>query len=248
MKRLVVGLALLAVACSGTTPSSPSSSETLGSVAPAVAPVPEAEPPKVEPNPPAPGANATTPQYTLTGPRGCVSAGTDPMTWVLTVTDAGPRPFHLVTMTPADDAPGCEATVKRHANGLAMSGVTHYAPQTSGQTTFIFDPKRYNCGRVQVDISMIDSTGKDTLVLGMLVNYGTTCAPPPVIPPSSVCTPAAQAGVANAPVNFSSTGTSTVYTWSAPGGTPASGTGPAFTTSFPGAPSTSTTYSVDAHD
>ena len=250
MRRLLIGLSLFAVACSGGSPTGPSSS-IRGSGATAVQPEgppagTESETPSVDPKPPAPGANAATPQYVLTGPRGCVTAGTDLMQWVLNMTDAGPSALRFETMTPSDGHPGCEATIKTPRNRLDVSGVTNYTAHSSGTTTFTFDPRLYNCGRVQVDVSMFDHTGKETFVLGMIVNYGTVCAPPPPPPPPQigmVCAPASVQGTAGVPITFSVTGGSAPYTWAAPGGSPASGTGTTFTSTFPASP-TGATHTV----
>ena len=210
--------------------------------------------PTVDPTPPAPGAAASVPQYSLTGARGCVTAGTDIMQWVLSMTDAGPRALRFQSMTPSDGLPGCDATIANPRNRLQISGVTNYTAHSSGQTTFTFDPRMYTCGRVQVDVSMFDDTGKEFLVLGMIVNYGTICAPTPPPPPpppigSIVCTPPSQTGSGGVPVSFAATGGS-AYTWEAPGGTPAAGSGSTFTTVYPtttsGAVHTVTVRSGDA--
>jgi hypothetical protein len=99
--------------------------------------------PTVDPTPGGPGNTATVPQFTFNGPRSpqnCFTAGTDPMQWVLNVTDAGPRALHLIALAHQDDTPGCEATAKNPRARVAMSGVTDYTPHSVGQTTFTFDP------------------------------------------------------------------------------------------------------------
>jgi hypothetical protein len=162
------------------------------------------------------------------------------MQWVLTVTDAGPNALRFITMNPSDGQPGCEATTANPRDYIQTSGVLTYTPHSSGVTTFTFDPKKYNCGRVQVDVSIVDSTGRETLILGMMVNYGTVCAPQPQ---PVVCVPPSQAGVGGVPVPFSATGGSSPYTWSAPTGTPSTGSGTTFSSTFPSS-STTTTHSV----
>lgn len=239
MKRLFagfVGLALFTVGCSGTTPSSPSgvtSAASQASAPPASGAGPSS--PSVDPTPGGPAANATAPQYTLTGPRSlnnCFTAGTDPMQWILNVTDAGPRHLRFVALAHQDDTPGCDATTKNPRARLDVTGVTDYTPHSSGQTVFTFNPRMYNCGRVQVDVSIFDAAGNEILLIVAVLNYGTQCEP------QLVCTPPSGTTPLGLPYTFTATGGNGTYTWStvpASGGTPASGSGATFTQ----------TYSVD---
>lgn len=236
MKRLLVGLALFAAACSGQSPSAPSGTSTsaIGVQAPASpASGSGASVPTVDPTPGGPSNTATVPQFTFNGPRSpqnCFTAGTDPMQWVLNVTDAGPRALHLIALAHQDDTPGCEATAKNPRSRVVVTGVTDYTPHSVGQTTFTFDPKMYNCGRVQVDVSIFDSNGNEILVLGTVINYGSQCTPPP--PNSLVCAPSAQNGLINTPFAFTATGGNGTYSWSSPSGTPLSGAGASYTTQY----------------
>jgi hypothetical protein len=109
--------------------------------------------------------------------------------------------------------------------------VSDYTPHSSGQTTFTFDPKMYNCGRVQVDVSIFDAAGNEILIVGVVINYGSTCAPPTS---ALVCQPPAQNAIVGEPVSFTASGGTGAYSWSASSGSPASGTGSGFTTSYAG--------------
>jgi hypothetical protein len=151
------------------------------------------------------------------------------MQWVLNVTDAGPSALRFVALAHHDDTPGCDATVRNPRSRIELGGVTAYTPHSSGQTTFTFDPRMYTCGRVQVDVSIFDAVGNEILVVGVVINYGTTCAPPPV---SLVCTPPSQQPAIGQPVSFSATGGNGAFSWSAPNGSPAAGGGAAFTTVY----------------
>ncbi len=235
MKRLLIGLALFGSACTGSMPTLPSSSTenrqtTQAPAEPAAGPATAT--PTVDPSPGPPGANASVPQFTLSGPRdplNCFTAGTSPMQWVLNVTDAGPRALRFVALAHQDDTPGCGATSKNPRARIEMSGVTEYTPHSSGQTVFTFDPKLYSCGRVQVDVSIFDAAGNEILVVGVVINYGTQCTPPPS---SLICVPPAQTVLIGQPANFSATGGTGTYSWSTPSGAPVSGSGSAFMTTY----------------
>ncbi len=237
MKRLLIGLSLMTVACSGSLPTAPSGSRSGSQTVQATADpsgVPAVNEPTVDPTPPAPGANAGSPQYTLSGPRdpfNCFTAGTNPMQWILNMTDAGPSALRFIAMASHDDTPGCAATEKNPRTRVALGGVSDYTPHSSGQTTFTFDPKIYNCGRVQVDVSIFDAAGNEILIVGVVINYGSTCAPPTS---ALVCQPPAQNAIVGQPVSFTASGGTGAYSWSAPSGSPASGTGSGFTTSYAG--------------
>lgn len=235
MKRLLVCLALLVTACSGSTPTEPTGSP-LGQVStpatPAAAPTPA--PPAVEPSPGA-TADALVPLFTLSGPtapNNCYTAGTDLMRWMLNVSDAGPRHLRFVALAHHDGAPGCEAALQNPRARVEVSGVTDYTPHSSGQTTFTFNPRMYNCGRVQVDVSIFDSAGNEILLIVAMLNYGTTCAPPPN---ALVCTPPSGTTPLGLPYTFTATGGTGSYAWStvpAAGGTPATGSGSTFTQTY----------------
>ncbi len=235
MKRILISLSLFAAACSGSLPTSPSGSTsgsqtTQTSAEPVAGSV--AGTPTVEPAPGGPTANAPVPQFTLSGPRdplNCFTAGTSPMQWVLNVTDAGPSALRFVALAHQDDTPGCGATVKNPRSRLDISGVTAHTPHSSGQTIFAFNPKMYSCGRVQVDVSIFDAAGNEILIVGVVINYGTQCTPPPS---SLTCVPPSQTVLIGQPANLSATGGTGTYSWSTPNGAPASGNGAAFTTTY----------------
>jgi hypothetical protein len=237
VKRLLIGLSLMTVACSGSLPTAPSGSSGAGQSVQATADPsgnPAVSEPTVDPVPPVPGANAPAPQFTVSGPRdamNCFTAGANAMQWILNMTDAGPSALRFIAMASHDDTPGCAAAEKNPRSRVALGGVSDYTPHSSGQTTFTFDPKMYNCGRVQVDVSIFDAAGNEILIVGVVINYGATCAPPTT---SLVCQPPAQSPLVDQPVSFTATGGTGAYTWSAPSGSPPSGSGSAFTTSYAG--------------
>ncbi|MBM3770208.1 MAG: hypothetical protein FJW27_02785 [Acidimicrobiia bacterium] len=84
-----------------------------------------------------------------------------------------------------------------------------------------------------MDVSIFDAQGRETLIVGMVVDYKTACAPPPPPPPSSPlqCTPSGQTAALNQAVNLSATGGTGVYEWSSVG-TPSRATGRTYSTAF----------------
>ena len=162
--------------------------------------------PTVDPVPPVPGANAPAPRFTVSGPRdsmNCFTAGANAMQWILNIRDAGPSALRFIAMASHDDTPGCAATERNPCTRVALGGVSDYTPHSSGQTTFTFDPKMYNCGRVQVDVSIFDAAGNEILIVGVVINYGATCAPPTA---PLVCQPPAQSALVDQPVSFTAYG------------------------------------------
>ncbi|MGE3510679.1 MAG: hypothetical protein AB7N65_17540, partial [Vicinamibacterales bacterium] len=249
MKRLVVGLALFAAACSGTTPSSPSGSASTGA-APQATATPAggtgASGSAVDPTPGGPSANAVVPQFTVTGPDrfDCTTNTTEPTQWLLNVTDAGPRHLRFVALAHQDETPGCGATTKNPRTRIEVSGVTDYTPHSSGQTTFRFLPTMYDCGRVQVDVSIFDAAGNEILVLAKMFDYGRQCE----VRTRPICTPSPSnpaQPLPGVPLTFtvSNPQSGQTYSWSAPGATPSSGTGTSFTTQY-NSPTPATIYEI----
>ena len=234
MKRLLVGIALFAAACTGTSPTAPSGTQSsvVASQTPATPVSGTGSGPTVDPTPGGPNNNAAVPQFSLSGPRNnnnCFTSATDAMQWILNVTDAGPRALHLIALVSQDDTPGCDATAKNPRARIDMSGVTDYTPHSTGTTTFTFNPRMYNCGRVQVDVSIFDSTGAEILIIGTVINYGSQCTNPNPL----ICSPGTvQSGPAGSTFNFTATGGNGTYTWSSPGGLPTSGSGVNYTSQF----------------
>lgn len=236
MKRLLVGFALIAAACGGSSPTAPTRND--GSVSAAVAPAPPAPAlpdsgPSVDPTPPVPGANSPVPVYTFSGPRNlsnCFTNATDMMQWILNVADAGPRYLRFQALALHEGTPGCEGAYKNPRARVEVTGVTDYTPHSSGQTVFTFNPRMYDCGRVQVDVSIFDAAGNEILILGTVINYGTVCTPPP--PNTLVCTTVTSNPQINVPVTYSATGGTGSYSWSTPGGTPTSGSGSTYSSSY----------------
>lgn len=234
VRRLLAGSILCLAACSANHPGSPSrevqseGADLSGSAPAELAPV-DGTP--VDPTAPERAA-AVAPEFSFDGPQhpaNCFKAGTDPMQWRLTVTDAGPSPLRFVALAHHDEIPGCNPTEKNPRPRITVSGTKEYAPHTSGQTAFTFDPRLYACGRVQVDVSIFDATGRETLMLGTVVDYGTPCDPP------LACAPAFGSAPLNQPYAFRATGGTGHYTWStvpASGAVPPTGTGAAFRQSY----------------
>lgn len=231
---------LTTVACSGQSITGPSGSadqpaQSSTSAAPAsVGSGSSGSAGAAEPVPAPNGGTASSLQYSIQGPDGCVTAGNDVLRWVLNITDAGPSPVRFVALAHQAGVPGCEHTIENPRSRVDISGVLNYGAHTAGQTSFSFDPRHYSCGRVQVDVSIFDAQGHETLVVGMVVDYKTTCAPPPPPPPVSqlLCTPGGQTAAVNQTVNLSATGGTGTYEWSSLG-TATRGTSATFSTAFP---------------
>lgn len=231
MKQLLSSLALVLVACSGSQPGAPSGRGPSS----ATALTPSAAPDRpAEANIPSESAEsertaAASPQFTFTGPQNaahCFPAGRDPMEWTLTMTDAGPSPLRFVALAHQDPSPGCEATAKNPRPRVGVTGTAEYVPHASGQTAFTFDPTTYACGRVQVDVSIFDATGREILILGVVIDYGRRCDPP------LLCAPAFGSAPLNQPYAFRASGGTGQYSWStipSAGAVPPSGAGATFT-------------------
>lgn len=186
------------------------------------------------PSTPVPGGGtASSPQFTIQGPSGCVPAGSDMMRWVLNVSDSGPSPLRFIALAHQSPDPGCEHTIENPRPRVDVSGALNYAKHAAGQTSFTFDPRSFTCGRSQVDVSIFDAQGNETLIVGMVVDYKTKCAPPPPPPPAPElkCTPGGQTSVLNQAVNVRAIGGTGAYEWSSLGA-PTRGSGASFSTAF----------------
>lgn len=183
----------------------------------------------------------TSPGITFSGPSGCVTAGTGALEWLLGVADAGAAGAHLVALTHHDGAPGCAATLANPRDRVVVTGPRDYAPHASGQTRFVLDQAGFECGRVQVDISTFDNIGHETLLVGMVINYGGACRESVPPPTSLACAPASQTASTNESVAFTVSGGTGPYTWSAPGSASPSGSGTTFATSYASAGSKTVT-------
>ncbi|MGE3179290.1 MAG: hypothetical protein AB7O32_17600 [Vicinamibacterales bacterium] len=242
MKKLMLAMAVATAACSGnpvTGPTPTSSSLVVAGdaagVNPSRNPSADEEPTPAQPEP----GRATSPQWSLSGPNGCVDSGTDPMQWALTISDAGPSPLRFVALSHHSMEPGCAPTIENARPRVLVAGVLEYPSHATGQTVFTFDPKHYSCGRSQVDVSIFDADGIERLIIGMIVNYGTVCEGPPPTPPTPepplvatlTCAPGTQSGAVNQSLTFTATGGSGTYRWTG-GGSPAAGQGTVFQTAF----------------
>ncbi|MEO8260582.1 MAG: hypothetical protein ABI868_24775, partial [Acidobacteriota bacterium] len=241
MKHLFIAMAIVGAGCSGS-PAQPSATQPTSTEAQRAASAiePRADAP-AQPVPGGPTATAPTARATVAGPIGCVTAGTDLMRWVLEMADAGPSNVHFVALAHSDGQPGCEATNANPRSRVEIGGVLDYPAHSSGQTVFSFDPRNYSCGRVQIDVSLLDDAG-ERLLVGMMVNYGSACEPlpqppppPPPLPPpppALSCAPATQTVAIGQIVNVAASGDTGPYAWAAPGGSTPTGTGAAFSTMY----------------
>jgi len=248
VKRLSILLfACTAAACSSTGPSSPSAElRSLHTQADLDLPAGggSVDAPSLPTEPSGPSAPALG--LTFSGPSGCVTATGGMMQWFLQVADAGPRGAHLVAVAHHDREPGCGATVAGALDRVVVTGPHDYPPHGAGETRFSFDQSGFTCGRVQIDISAFDktATGGETLLLGMVVDYGSACttAQPPVSP-QILCTPATQTVAPNQAVSFSATGGAGPFSWAAPDAATTAGSGQTFATSYASAGTYSVTVS-----
>ena len=104
----------------------------------------------------------------------------------------GVQPLRFLTALAHHGTAKCEATLdnlRTNSPYLAVSGATTYAAHERGETRFRFDSRSYDCGRVQVDVSLMDAIGREVLVFGEVVNYLIDCAAPPPPPPPAAPNP-----------------------------------------------------------
>jgi len=149
--------------------------------------------------PEAPPSAAPAADYTLTppidAPKGpsCYAAGSAPLRWTLDVRDAGAQALRFIAIASQEGEPGCSPASKNPRDRVRVGGTSTYAPRASGQTTFSYDPSRdfpiEACGRVQVDVSMLDAESHETLLVGVVVDYGRRCEPPAGAALDLVCPP-----------------------------------------------------------
>lgn len=195
---LLIAALLVTSACAGG-PSSPSPTPlpTSGTPTEVVTVEPTVPPPFV----PAPVAGGV--RWTTTGGQTCGWKPDGILYWVVEVADAGPSPLRAIYRAHHDKQAGCDGTIDNQRNLVGIDGPRTYAAHGAGDTQFSYDTHSYNCGRVQVDVSFLDETGRDTLVIGEVINYGRDCvastaappAPPvapvpPVVPPAPPAPPA----------------------------------------------------------
>ncbi len=188
--------------------------------------------PSVPPTPGTPSANSPVPVYKVTGGLiGCVTGdlAVAEIVWTLNMNDAGAGSLRFTGMAQHDDTPGCDATVSNPRQHVVTGGVVNYTPHSSGQTTFSYDPKEFDCGRAQIDVSMIDTSGKETLLFALVINYGKQCLPTSPPPSCTADTPTAKAGNS---IGFTGFGGDGNFQWSTPGGIPQTDTGKRFVTAY----------------
>jgi hypothetical protein len=127
------------------------------------------------------GATLPSAGWTLTGPEATCLKPTDVSRWVLDVKDAG-EGFRVLVAGFTDEHAGCEATEHRPEH-FHVEGTLDYGKNGSGQTVFSFQSERITCGRAQVDASLVDPSGKETLIIGKVITADRDCDPPPPSPP-----------------------------------------------------------------
>ena len=122
------------------------------------------------------------PNWSLAGPTGQCLTPRDLGRWVFDVRDAG-NGFHLVKAAFTDERAGCDPT-EHHPTTFSFAGLLDYPKHGAGQTVFTYDTSQVLCGRVQVDASIIDAEGKETLIIGQVITADHDCVSPPPPPPS----------------------------------------------------------------
>ena len=117
------------------------------------------------------------------------------------VTNHGPGPVNIEKAAFPNPTAGWTATDETVDQSLfTQSGQTTYQEGESGQDDFYYDTAQKNCGRVQIDVGFQDPQGGTLVIIGVVVNYGVDCVPPPApapVPPAPVPIPP----IPPAPVN-----------------------------------------------
>jgi hypothetical protein len=177
--RLSVSLssiAFLAIACgSPTAPTTDAAvtAKTKVEVVPVV-PVPAV------PVPVPPAAPSTEPVWTVTDGYPCTETTSPHGLYAQTVTvaDSGPSALRVIALAMHDATAGCESTEAGPRPAFQVSGKSDYKAHETGALRLIYDTREHDCGRVQLDASFVDSTGRSMMIVGYVVNYGADCKPP----------------------------------------------------------------------
>jgi hypothetical protein len=188
-----LAIACLAIACgspTAPTPDAVAAAKTKADVAPVV-------PVAAAPVPVPPAAPSTEPVYTVSDGFPCTETTSPHGLYAQTVTvaDSGPNPLHVIALAFHDATAGCESTEAGPRPAFQVSGKSNYLAHESGTLRLTYDTREYDCGRVQLDASFVDSTGRSILIVGYVVNYGADCKPSPkpvpvpTPPPPPVPTP-----------------------------------------------------------
>lgn len=183
---VILASAATVVGCSSASPTSPSATQP--STALAASPTTSADRPAASPAASGPLTNVTV---QLSGPAAgiCepVSAVAPELRWTVSVDNAGPHDLHFVAMAHHNDQAGCNATEDNPRAAFEIHGADSVKAGTRATSETVFNTNRWDCGRVQLDESIFDSTGKELLIIGKVINYGVNCAPPPPPPPPPTC-------------------------------------------------------------
>ena len=114
------------------------------------------------------------------------NSGEKNFNWSMNITNHGPGDMHLVVMGFHDDEAGNEPTIK-HPFSVNYDGKVDYNEGESGIFNFSYKTTDVTCGRVQIDVGVIDERYPDyhdTNIFAILVDYGTDCTTPP---PPAIC-------------------------------------------------------------
>jgi hypothetical protein len=122
-----------------------------------------------------PGVVVTGGPATPCDPSIAVISATD--VWTLVVTN-NPMPMHLTEIVFHSAQHSCASTTENaRIDQLAVTGPTNYPQGASGTTTYTYNTAQYGCGREQIDVNNF---------IGVVVNHGVDCAPPPAPSPTPV--------------------------------------------------------------
>lgn len=178
MKKSIAVL-LLMMACSNRSIQEPttSSSHASGTGAPGITDVPDPAGDSVVAVPST--GRSATPQFTLDGPSGCVTVSRAPLQWTLTMSDSGPSGLRVVAVAHQAPEAGCLRPADNPRERARITGVVVYPGHTAGRTMVSVDPAQVPCGRIRLDVAIVDAQGHETRVLGVVIEAPAACAPAP---------------------------------------------------------------------
>lgn len=165
-------VSLTCVGCSGSTSSpSPSDLKNSGLVVPA---------------PPSGSSSASAPVSVVGPSTGCLgrveidALPGHEVTWDVIVRDAGLKGItRFTSMAFHEDQASCAPTIANPRDRIRQTaGPTSYRPGGQGISYFAAPANEWTCGRSQFDIESDDGSGR-ALLVGLILNYGHDCAPPP---------------------------------------------------------------------
>lgn len=128
--------------------------------------------------------------YQVSGSHLCnpAIASTGTLMWTFSANNA-PMKFHLVTVSHHSDKAGCEPTTERAGPLFRLNPMQDYPKGSGGMArlTLNTDEVPGQCGRVQVDASIVFEDGTYMLIIGDPVNLGHDCQPIIPPPPPAMC-------------------------------------------------------------